>query len=258
MKHLLFLFLFFLINTLSSQDLKLYEKEIFIIGSDTLNYRILKPLNFNPNKQYPVHLFLHGSGERGSDNISQLIHGGKLFLERENREKYTSWVIFPQCLKNDRWPSISSDNWNETFNDELKKPNKSLGLVIELMDKFIEKKQVDKKRIYVSGLSMGGMGTYEILFRRPDMFAAATPICGNGVIELAKFYAKKVPVWIFHGSNDKVVSPKHSLNMAKAIIESGGSPKMTLYENVNHGSWNNAFAEKDFLKWIHSKSKKTK
>ena len=123
------------------------------------------------------------------------------------------------------------------------------------MDKFIEKKQVDKQRIYVSGLSMGGMGTFEMLYRRPDMFAAATPICGNGITQLAKSYATKVPVWIFHGSDDKVVSPKHSLNMAKAIIEAGGSPKMTLYENVRHGSWNNAFEEKDFLKWIHSKSK---
>jgi predicted peptidase len=102
---------------------------------------------------------------------------------------------------------------------------------------------------------MGGMGTFEMLYRRPDMFAAATPICGNGITQLAESYATKVPIWIFHGSDDKVVSPKHSLNMAKAIIEAGGSPKMTLYENVSHGSWNNAFEEKDFLKWIHSKSK---
>ena len=88
------------------------------------------------------------------------------------------------------------------------------------------------------------------------MFAAATPICGSGIPQLAKLYATKVPVWIFHGSDDVVVSPKHSLKMVKAIIDSGGRPKMTLYENVNHGSWNNAIAEKDFLKWIHSKSKK--
>ena len=102
---------------------------------------------------------------------------------------------------------------------------------------------------------MGGMGTYEILYRRPNMFAAATPICGNGIEAHAKRYANKVSLWIFHGSDDKVVQPKHSLKMAKAIIESGGSPKMTLYENVGHDSWNNAFAEPNFLKWIHSKSK---
>ena len=256
MKCLNLLIVFFIFNYLNSQELKLYEKEIFVYENDTLNYRILKPLNYNPNKQYPVHLFLHGSGERGNDNSSQLTHGGKLFLKKENREKYNSWVIFPQCSKNDRWPSLSSDQWDKSFNNNNSKPNKSLGLVIRLMDKFIEKKQVDKQRIYLSGLSMGGMGTFEILFRRPNMFAAATPICGNGIPQLAKLYADKVPLWIFHGSDDNVVSPKYSLAMAKAIIEAGGSPKMTLYENTGHGSWNNAFEEKDFLKWIHSKSNK--
>jgi len=256
MKYLNLLFVCFIFNYLNSQELKLYEKESFVYENDTLNYRILKPLNYNPNKQYPVHLFLHGSGERGNDNSSQLTHGGKLFLKKENREKYNSWVIFPQCSENDRWPSLSSDQWNNSFNNKISKPNKSLGLVIKLMDEFIEKKQVDKQRIYVSGLSMGGMGAFEILFRRPDMFAAATPICGNGIPQLAKLYAEKVPLWIFHGSDDNVVSPKYSLAMAKAIIEAGGSPKMTLYENTGHGSWNNAFAEKNFLKWIHSKSNK--
>ena len=256
MKYLNLLFVCFIFNYLNSQELKLYEKESFVYENDTLNYRILKPLNYNPNEQYPVHLFLHGSGERGNDNSSQLTHGGKLFLKKENREKYNSWVIFPQCSENDRWPSLSSDQWNNSFNNKISKPNKSLGLVIKLMDEFIEKKQVDKQRIYVSGLSMGGMGAFEILFRRPDMFAAATPICGNGIPQLAKLYAEKVPLWIFHGSDDNVVSPKYSLAMAKAIIEAGGSPKMTLYENTGHGSWNNAFAEKNFLKWIHSKSNK--
>ncbi len=255
MKHITYLLSVFSLCNLNSQDLQLYEKETFIFQNDTLYYRILKPLNYEHNKKYPVHLFLHGSGERGNDNFSQLIHGGKLFLKKENRKKYNSWVIFPQCPENDRWPSLSSDHWDKTLNNKISKPNKSLGLVIKFMDEFIEKKQVNKQKIYVSGLSMGGMGTFEILFRRPNMFAAATPICGNGIPQLAKSYAKKTPIWIFHGSDDKVVSPKHSLNMAKAIIESGGSPKMTLYENVEHDSWNNAFVEKYFLKWIHSKSK---
>ena len=255
MKNLYFLFLLFLVSNLNSQDLELFEKDVFVFENDTLNYRILKPLDYDSSKKYPLHLVLHGSGERGNDNVCQLIHGGKLFLKKENREEYKSWVIFPQCSKNDRWPSISKDQWDKNFENKTIKPNKSLGLVLKLMDKFIEQKQVDKQRIYVSGLSMGGMGTFEMLYRRPDMFAAATPICGNGITQLVESYATKVPVWIFHGSDDKVVSPKHSLNMAKAIIEAGGSPKMTLYENVSHGSWNNAFEEKDFLKWIHSKSK---
>ena len=93
MKQIIYVLIFFLAYNLNSQNLKLFEKKIFIFENDTLNYRILKPLNYDQTKQYPVHLFLHGAGERGNDNVSQLIHGGKLFLEKENREKYKSWVI---------------------------------------------------------------------------------------------------------------------------------------------------------------------
>ena len=257
MKKITFLIFIQLTSNLYAQDLNLFEDLIFVSETDTLNYRLLMPLDYDPNKQYPVHLFLHGAGERGSDNSSQLTYVDNLFLKKENREQYKSWVILPQCPNDDRWPSLSSDNeWNNNFEKKTTKPNKSLGLVMKLMDTFIERKQVNKRKVYVSGLSMGGMGTFEILYRRPDMFAAATPICGNGIAAYAKRYATKASVWVFHGSDDKVVQPKHSLKIAKAIIASGGSPKMTLYENVGHDSWNNAFAEPNFLKWIHSKSKK--
>ena len=257
MKKITFLIFIQLTSNLYAQDLNLFGDQIFISEMDTLNYRILKPLDYDPNQQYPVHLFLHGAGERGSDNSSQLTYVDRLFLKKENRELYKSWVILPQCPKDDRWPSLSFDNeWNNNFENKMTRPNKSLELVMKLMDTFIEKKQVNKRKVYVSGLSMGGMGTFEILYRRPNMFAAATPICGNGIAAFAKRYATKVSVWVFHGSNDKVVHPKHSLKMVEAIIASGGSPNMTLYENVGHDSWNNAFAEPNFLKWIHSKSKK--
>ena len=259
-----FFFLFFslfIFNNSNSQDLKLYESKFYVLKNDTLNYRILKPLNYDPSKKYPVHLFLHGAGERGDDNKSQLVHGAKLFLKKENRLKYNSWVIFPQCPSNDRWPSLATDSWDNKDdyfpdNKEISPPNKTLDLVIKFMDQFIEKKQVNKQRVYITGLSMGGMGTFEMLHRRPDMFAAATPICGNGNAELSKLYATKIHLWIFHGSDDKIVKPEYSFKMAKAIISSGGSPRLTLYENVGHDSWNNAFAEKNYLKWIHSKTKK--
>jgi len=250
MKNLLLIIVFLMFCNLNAQDLTQFEKETFEFEKETLNYRILKPLNYNPNKQYPVHLFLHGAGERGNDNVSQLVHGGKLFLKKENREQYNSWVIFPQAPKNDWW------GYKEPYKfDYNVKESKAMSLVVKLMDDFIERKDVDTNRVYVSGLSMGGMGTFVILNLRPEMFAAATPICGDGDPSLVSNYSKKVPIWIFHGSDDTVVSPKKSLKMAKAIIENGGSPKMTFYENVGHDSWNNAFAEKEFINWIHSKSK---
>ena len=251
MKYFNLAIILFMISNSNAQDLNLYEKEIYIHENDTLNYRILKPLNYDSNKQYPVHLFLHGSGERGNDNVSQLVHGGELFLKKENREQYNSWVIFPQASKNDWWGHSEPYKFNYDV-----KESKDMNLVVKLMDSFAERNDVDNNKIYVSGLSMGGMGTFVILNLRPNMFAAATPICGDGDPSLVSNYAKKVPILIFHGSDDKTVHPNESLKMAKAIISSGGSPKITFYENVDHGSWNNAFAEKYFLKWIHSKTKK--
>lgn len=251
MKYLVLFLILFLNVNLNSQELDLYEQKIFVIENDTLNYRILKPLNYDSTKQYPVHLFLHGAGERGNDNVSQLVHGSKLFLKKESREKYNSWVIFPQAPKYDWWGY--KDPYKLNYNV---KESKAMSLVVKLMDNFSKRNDVNQNKIYVSGLSMGGMGTFVILNLRPDMFAAATPICGDGDPNSVNNYAKKIPIWIFHGSDDTVVSPKKSLKMANAIIDAGGSPKITFYENVGHDSWNNAFAEEDFLKWIHSKTKK--
>ena len=251
MKYLVLFLILFLNVDLNSQDLDLYEQKIFVTEKDTLNYRILKPLNYDSTKQYPVHLFLHGAGERGNDNVSQLAHGSKLFLKTESREKYNSWVIFPPAPKHDWWGY--KDPYKLNYNV---KESKAMSLVVKLMDNFSKRNDVNQNKIYVSGLSMGGMGTFVILNLRPDMFAAATPICGDGDPNSVNNYAKKIPIWIFHGSDDTVVSPKKSLKMANAIIDAGGSPKITFYENVGHDSWNNAFAEEDFLKWIHSKTKK--
>ena len=243
--------LLLLLPLLVSAQTSLFEKEKFIIENDTLKYRILAPLDYNENEKYPVHLFLHGAGERGNDNELQLIHGSNLFLDSINRRKYKSWVIFPQSPKNDWWGGYY-DPYKYDYNV---KRSKSLELVIKFMDEFIQRKDVNQNKVYVSGLSMGGLGTFSILNARPNMFAAATPICGDGDASSVENFAKKVSIWIFHGSADQVVLAKQSLKMANAILDAGGNPKITIYENIGHNSWDNAFAEKDFLKWIHSKTK---
>ncbi|MCB0470047.1 MAG: phospholipase, partial [Flavobacteriaceae bacterium] len=105
------------------------------------------------------------------------------------------------------------------------------------------------------GLSMGGMGTYEILSRKPDMFAAAFAICGGGNPELTENYATKIPMWIFHGAKDDVVNPQLSIDMVSAILKFGGKPNFTLYADDNHNSWDSAFAEPELLLWLFSKTK---
>ena len=125
------------------------------------------------NKKYPVHLFLHGAGERGSDNELQLFHGSNLFLNNNNRKKYKSWVIFPQSPKNDWWGGY----YDPYKYDYDVKRSKSLELVIKLMDIFIEREDVDTNKIYVSGLSMGGLGTFSILNARIKLCTFVSVLC---------------------------------------------------------------------------------
>ncbi|KAA3629876.1 MAG: phospholipase, partial [Bacteroidetes bacterium] len=110
-------------------------------------------------------------------------------------------------------------------------------------------------RVYIGGLSMGGMGTFEMVRRHPGVFAAAFPICGGAHPATAEAI-KDVSWWIFHGAKDQVVLPKYSEEMYKSLKAAGADVKFTLYPDANHNSWDPAFAEKDLMEWLFSKSRK--
>ena len=232
-----------------------YQKEMYLKGVDTLNYRIMYPKDFSAEKEYPIVFFLHGAGERGSDNEKQLVHGSTLFLKEENLNKFPAIIVFPQCPTEDYWSNAKVNRKKRPVSFKYKnrkKPTKALGLVMDLVDETIEKSYVKKDQVYVMGLSMGGMGTFELLYRKPNIFAAAIPICGGGDPKGTKEYAAKVPLWIFHGAKDDVVSPHLSIKMADKIIENGGHPNLTIYSDANHNSWDAAFAETELLTWLFS------
>lgn len=252
--------LFFILFGLKSnaQHYELYEAKIFVNNVDTLNYRILYPKDFTEDKQYPLVLFLHGGGERGSNNTSQLAHGGNLFAKDENRETFPSIVIFPQCPQDDYWANAIIDRTTRPFTVKFingGEPTKALSLVMKLMDELVAKSFVDKQQVYVGGLSMGGLGTFEILYRKPDMFAAAFAICGVGNTQAAQAYANSIDLWIFHGARDDVFIPQFSIDMVSAILKYGGTPNFSLYAEDNHNSWDSTFAEPKLLPWLFSKSK---
>jgi predicted peptidase len=252
--YLFFLTFLFLIPSVFSQK-NSYQKEKFVQGNDTLKYRILYPKDFSETNKYPLLLFLHGSGERGSDNEKQLVHGSKLFLD--SIQKHPTIVIFPQCPENDSWINIISDRTTKPITRKFplnNKPTKALQLVMDLLDDFQNKPFVAKEKIYVGGLSMGGMGTFEVLSRKPTFFAGAFSICGGGNTALAEKYAKNTPMWIFHGAKDDVVNPQLSLDMVSSILNFGGTPNFTLYHDANHNSWDQAFSEKELLNWLFSNS----
>lgn len=260
-KHLLSLLLLMLlacINVQAQEGLEAYERRMYITGSDTLPYRILYPKNFNPQQKYPLVLVLHGAGERGNNNESQLIYGAKRFLDEQ--ERYPAIVVFPQCPKDSYWSNVNivtDANGKRTFNFQAGgEPTVAMSSLMGLLKQLRKSGYVDKDRVYLGGLSMGGMGTFELLRRKPRTFAAAFPICGGGAPETARKYARKVEsIWIFHGEEDAVVPVAHSRAMAHAIEEAGGNVKLTVYPNVNHNSWDYAFKEPELLQWLFSQER---
>jgi len=248
-----------LLNTARLSAQVQYEPKVFVAGNDTLPYQILYPEKFDSKKKYPLVFVLHGSGERGTDNKAQLIHGGKLFLRPEIREKFPAIVIFPQCPKNDFWANVkvtpTADGKRAFTFPYEKSPTKAMALLIGLVESYRKESTTDKRRIYIGGLSMGGMGTFELLARKPETFAAAFPICGGGNVDYVKKY-KKVPLWIFHGAKDDIVLPIYSEMIVNKLKVLGRDVKFTLYPDANHNSWDRAFAEADFLPWLFSNSRK--
>jgi predicted peptidase len=257
-KRLPLLTLLILFYTLvNAQDLNLYQKKLYISGNDTMRYRLLLPYNYDASKKYPLILFLHGAGERGNDNEKQLVHGAKLFLKEDIRKDYPAIIVFPQCPANSFWSNVDfkMDNGERTFSfQEAGEPTIAMKLAQELLMNIMQTFPVIKKKVYVGGLSMGGMGTFEIVRRNPKLFAAAIPICGGANIATAPAL-KKTKWWVFHGAKDDVVSPKLSEDMVNALKEVKASVKFTLYPNANHNSWDSAFAEPDLLSWLFTQKR---
>ncbi len=243
--------------TTTAQDLALFEKHWHVSGTDTLPYRLLLPENYDVSKKYPLVFFLHGAGERGKDNEKQLVHGAKLFLKEEVRKNFPAIVVFPQCPSNSFWSNVDirTDNGKRIFAfQESGEPTLAMKLADELLKEVIKKYPVDKKRVYGGGLSMGGMGTFEIVRRNPTLFAAAIPICGGANPATAP-KLKKVKWWVFHGAKDDVVLPENSAVIVKALEQTKATVKYTLYPNANHNSWDPAFAESGLLPWLFSQHK---
>lgn len=247
--------------TAHAQDVSLYQKQWFIQNGDTMPYRILLPENFDSSKKYPLVLFLHGRGESGSDNEKQLVHGSKLFLRDSIRKNYPAIIVFPQCAANNYWSNVqavaagSKDSERDFYFVAGGEPTDAMKLLISLTENIMLRYPVKKNQVYVSGLSMGGMGTFEIVRRMPGVFAAAMPICGGANPATAP-QLSKTNWWVFHGGKDDVVLPEFSQQMVAALKKTKALVKFTFYPNANHNSWDAAFAEPDFLHWLFNQQRK--
>jgi predicted peptidase len=230
-----------------------FLKRRISIGGEEFIYQVHVPAGWTADLKWPVILFLHGAGERGRDGESQTREGIGPSI-RKNPDRFPAIVVMPQCRRG-VW-------WNDSQMEEL---------VFQSLDRSIQEFNGDSERIYLTGLSMGGYGTFYFGARYPEKFAALAPICGGVVpprelrgADVDSFKARyleaaekigKTPTWIFHGSDDYRVPVSESRRMAEALEQMGGVVLYTEYEGVGHNSWDRAYSEPDLLPWLLSKSR---
>lgn len=224
------------VQSANTADLNQTKESYSAEVSKKYSYHYLKylPKEYDGKKKFPLLLFLHGAGERGSDLEKVTKHGPPKLIKQGKQFPFV--VISPQCPKDTCWDANALD---------------------AMLDKIIESHAVDESRIYCTGLSMGGFGTWALGSTNPNRFAAFAPICGGGVDRTAfnAFEMWKKPVWVFHGDADKVVPLEESERMVKALRRRGGKPKFTIYKGVNHDSWTETYNNPKLYEWFLSHKK---
>lgn len=216
--------------------------------NETFRYLFLKPETIEPGKKYPLVLFLHGAGERGNDTELLKKHFLPSVTSEEFRKRYPCFVVAPQCRNDRKWADIS---WGTKVSPQMKdKPTDDLMAAVQAVDEVIREFPVDENRLYLTGISMGGYGSWDLAMRQPDRWAAVAPICGGGD-ETKGDLLVAVPIWAFHGDADPAVPVERTRNMIEAIRKAGGDPKYTEYPGVAHDSWTQTYADPDGLfAWI--------
>ena len=211
----------------------LYEARTY----KSMPYRLLKPLRIEPDHRYPLIISLHGSGGIGDDNLSNLRFWNGVMARQQWREKYPCFVLVPQRRPGGIWGPKPDDDRVKDFyvrNDLL--------TVFDLIADIKKKFPIDDSRIYALGSSGGGVGTWNILLAKPEMFAAAIPVCGRFPAQgddVAKL--TRIPIWCFHGDADPLVDVKYSRRAFAELTKSAGLMKYTELRGVKHNSWVQAF-----------------
>ena len=233
-----------------------FQFKVYKSKAHVLPYRFYQPAKIEQGKKYPLVLFFHGAGERGDDNRKQFLR----FITVPFWEKYPCFVLAPQCPpyitgkpeEGSTWVQTSFGANAHTMNEN---PTWSMQLAMELLKQVLKNKQIDHRRIYVTGLSMGGFATWEILQREGYLFAAAMPVCGGADLS----YADKLtglPLWVFHGDADHTVPVGRSRDMVAAINAAGGQVKYTEYPGVGHDAWSKTYSNSEVWDWLFSQVKK--
>jgi predicted peptidase len=218
-------------------------------------YRLLGPKSITPGTRYPLVIFLHGAGERGNDNLSQLKYFPTWMAEQSARKAHPCFVLAPQCRDEQKWVDVDWSKIEST--PQSPTPTVDMMAVIAALEDTLQREPIDPARISLTGLSMGGYGSWDLAARMPDRFAAVLPICGGGD-EATAAKIKDLPIWCFHGDADTAVRVERSRTMIEALRAAGGAPKYSELAGVGHDSWTPAYRDPDVLAWLFAQKKPAK
>ena len=243
------LLLNYLSISLFAQDVEQdFEARLFTGASGTeMPYRLFIPDDYSTSASYPIVMYLHGGAGAGNDNLKQITGGNKngthIWITVENQKKYPCFVVAPQLLRFNRWNDPDSLRLSVYAQ-----------LAIELLEELLKEYNIDPDRVYLTGQSRGGYGTWDIIVKRPDLFAAAIPLCGGGnprAVELIRH----LPIWAFHGAKDTTVPVEKSREMVKALKKIGGNIKYIEYPEVGHSVWHKAYLEPELIHWLFDQTR---
>ena len=214
---------------------------------ETFAYRLSAPQFPAAGKKYPLILFLHGSGECGTDNLKQIKVGLPALMATLLKSSGPVMVMAPQCQGGNGWVKRLAMREDYAASREMAPP---LEVALEICRHLVAERQADPDRIYITGLSLGGFGTWDAIQREPMLFAAAIPICGGGDIRRVQ-EIKRLPIWVFHGRDDKNVSVACSRRMVEALKLAGNRKvRYTEYEGAEHNVWDRTYANPEVIEWL--------
>lgn len=218
------------------------------------SYAIYVPATYDESKKYSLLIFLHGAGERGTnyemlDNITQVGFFEQVLADNDLKDNFI--LLAPQCPNDMQWVNYP---WLDgTYNFVLTEQSEPAKFAADLIfDKIMTEYNIDNSKVFITGLSMGGYGTWDMLARYPNKFAAAVTVCG-GVDERLASYYKDIPVWICHGSCDSIVNCNaEKRTYALMVLNDAKDVHYTEYLGVDHNAWDYAYTDKQIFKWLIS------
>ena len=218
----------------------------------SMPYRLWIPKDYDPQQKYPIVLCLHGAGGRGTDNRGGGNEAATVLTGDEVQAEHPAFILTPQCPSGQQWVDTP---WGKgSYSVERVPISDELTLALVILKKVMDEYPIDADRVYITGQSMGGYGVWDALIRYPEVFAAAVPICGGGDPSQAE-RLRDIPIWNFHGTDDRTVPIQASRDMQAALAKLDADAKFTELPKTGHISWSKAWRTEGLVDWLYAQQR---